>query len=103
MALYPQFPESPYAQQIPSQRRFPADQTLRTTSYEKLPPPLVAKTREQLCAWRQKGYAGASATSATTYWSTIGHLWSTTSSEIAGRQMLNLRRMGDAAASDAVQ
>ena len=63
MALHPEFPESPYAPLIPSQRWFPADETLRTTSYEKLLPPLVAKIREQVYAWRQKGYAGASATS----------------------------------------
>lgn len=63
MALHPQFPESPYAPLIPSQRWFPADETLRTTSYDKLLPPLVAKIREQVYAWRQNGYAGASATS----------------------------------------
>jgi type III restriction enzyme len=63
MALHPQFPQSPYEPLIPSQRWFPADETLRTTSYEKLLPPLVAKIREQVHAWRQTGYAGASATS----------------------------------------
>jgi len=54
----------PYAPLVPSQRWFPADETLRTTAYDKLLPPLVAKIREQVYAWRQKGYAGASATSA---------------------------------------
>ena len=63
MALHPEFPRSPYAPLIPSQRWFPADETLRSTAYEKLLPPLVAKIREEVCAWRQKGYAGASATS----------------------------------------
>lgn len=63
MALHPEFPESPYAPLIPSQRWFPADETLRSTSYDKLLPPLVAKIRDQVHAWRQTGYAGASATS----------------------------------------
>jgi type III restriction enzyme len=63
MALHPEFPRSPYAPLVPSQRWFPADETLRTTAYDKLLPPLVAKIREGVYAWRQKGYAGASATS----------------------------------------
>ena len=63
MALHPEFPRSPYAPLIPSQRWFPADETIRGTAYEKLLPPLVAKIREDVYAWRQKGYAGASATS----------------------------------------
>ena len=63
MALHPEFPRSPYAPLIPSQRWFPADETLRSTAYEKLLPPLVAKIREEVYAWRQNGYAGASATS----------------------------------------
>ncbi len=29
MALHPEFPRSPYAPLVPSQRRFPADETLR--------------------------------------------------------------------------
>ena len=63
MALHPEFPRSPYAPLIPSQRWFPADETLRSTAYEKLLPPLVAKIREDVYAWRQKSYVGASATS----------------------------------------
>jgi type III restriction enzyme len=63
MALHPEFPESPYAPLIPSQRWFPADETLRTTAYEKLLPPLVARIREQVFEWRNGGYSGASATS----------------------------------------
>jgi len=63
MALHPEFPRSPYAPLIPSQRWFPADETLRSTAYEKLLPPLVAKIREEVFTWRQKRYAGASATS----------------------------------------
>ena len=65
MSLHPDFPTSPYAPLIPEQRWFPADEVLRDTAYEKLLPPLVAKVREEVFAWRAKGYAGASATSAT--------------------------------------
>ena len=64
MSLHPDFPSSPYAPLIPAQRWFPADEALRSTAYEKLLPPLVAKVREEVYAWRDNGYAGASATSA---------------------------------------
>jgi len=76
MALHPEFPESPYAPLIPSQRWFPADETLRTTSYEKLLPPLVAKIREQVHTWRQKNYVGASPTSVSLlrWWFETEHL-----------------------------
>ena len=63
MGLHPNFPVSPYAPLIPEQRWFPADETMRATAYEKLLPPLVAKIRKEIYAWRNKGYAGASATS----------------------------------------
>jgi hypothetical protein len=36
---------------------------LRDTAYEKLLPPLLAKVRDGVTAWRAAGYAGASATS----------------------------------------
>jgi type III restriction enzyme len=63
MALHPQFPASPYAIPKPDQRWFPADEALRGSAYEKLLPPLVAKIREQVDAWRNSGYVGASPTS----------------------------------------
>ena len=63
MALHPNFPTSPYAPLIPAQRWFPADEAMRATAYEKLLPPLVAKVRKEVFAWRNGGYAGASATS----------------------------------------
>jgi type III restriction enzyme len=63
MALHPQFPASPYAPLIPEQRWFPAAEEMRSTAYEKLLPPLVAKVRKEVHAWRNGGYAGASATS----------------------------------------
>ena len=65
MSLHPQFPTSPYAPLIPEQRWFPADETMRTTAYEKLLPPLVAKIRKEVFAWRNSGYAEASSTSRT--------------------------------------
>ncbi len=63
MSLHPDFPTSPYLPLIPEQRWFPADEALRSMAYEKLLPPLVAKVREEVFAWRAKGYPGASATS----------------------------------------
>src|SRR5665213_898469 len=63
MALHPDFPTSPYATLVPDQRWFPADETMRATAYEKLLPPLVAKIRQEIYEWRNKGYPGASATS----------------------------------------
>ena len=63
VALHPDFSTSPYEPLVPAQRWFPADETLRSTAYEKLLPPLVAKIREEIYAWRALGYPGASATS----------------------------------------
>ncbi len=63
MALHPDFPRSPYEPLLPGVRWFPAAEELRATAYEKLLPPLVAMVREEVTAWRGKGYAGASATS----------------------------------------
>ncbi|HJX10351.1 MAG: type III restriction endonuclease subunit R [Betaproteobacteria bacterium RBG_16_58_11] len=62
MALHPDFPKSPYAELLPEQRWFPAAEELRK-SYEKLLPPLVAKIRSEVSAWRDAGYAGASGSS----------------------------------------
>jgi type III restriction enzyme len=63
MALHPNFPRSPYEILPPDLRWFPAAEELRSTAYEKLLPPLVAKVREEVKAWRDVNYAGASATS----------------------------------------
>ena len=63
MALHPQFPQSPYERLDPAHRWFPADETLRASSYDKLLPPLVAKIRAEVHKWREKGYAGGSPTS----------------------------------------
>lgn len=63
MSLHPSFSTSPYAPLVPEQRWFPADETMRATAYDKLLPPLVAKVRKEVHAWRNQGYTGASATS----------------------------------------
>ncbi len=62
MAIHPSFPTSPYEILNPDYRWFPADETLRGTSYEKLIPPLVHKIRYQVKAWRDSRYEGASET-----------------------------------------
>jgi type III restriction enzyme len=76
MSLHPSFPISPYAPLLPEQRWFPADEALRSTAYEKLLPPLVAKVRQEVYAWRNKNYAGASPTSAALlrHWFETEHL-----------------------------
>ena len=76
MALHPDFPRSPYETLLPELRWFPAAEELRSTAYEKLLPPLVAKVREDVKAWRDAGYAGASATSRAllTWWFDTDHL-----------------------------
>ncbi len=63
MALHPNFPTSPYVITRAAERWFPASEDLRTTRYENLLPPLVAKIREEVSAWRDGDYQGASATS----------------------------------------
>ncbi len=76
MALHPQFPTSPYEILPPELRWFPAAEELRSTAYEKLLPPLVAAVREEVKAWRDAGYAGASTTSRAllTWWFETDHL-----------------------------
>jgi type III restriction enzyme len=76
MALHPNFPRSPYEVLSPDSRWFPAAEELRSTAYEKLLPPLVAKVREEVEAWRAGDYAGASPTSCAllTWWFGIDHL-----------------------------
>ena len=76
MALHPKFPRSPYDTLNPEKRWFPAAEELRSTAYEKLLPPLVSKVREEVKAWRDAGYAGASSTSRTllTWWFETAHL-----------------------------
>ncbi len=63
MAIHPKLSESPYEVLQPEHRWFPAAEELREKSYEKLLPPLVAKVRVEVKAWRDVGYKGASETS----------------------------------------
>ena len=76
MALHPDLPRSPYSIPRPEQRWFPADEALRATAYEKLLPPLVARVREEVAAWREAGYPNTSATSKAllTWWFLRTHL-----------------------------
>ncbi|MDD9868064.1 MAG: DEAD/DEAH box helicase family protein [Candidatus Campbellbacteria bacterium] len=63
MALYKNFPKSPYEILDPKIRWFPADEALREKGYEKLLPPLVYKLRQEVYEWRKKNYEGISDTS----------------------------------------
>ena len=76
MALHKDFPGSPYAILDPSVRWFPADETLRETSMEKLLPPLVPELRKQVQVWRDSGYAKATDTSRSllNWWFKTPHL-----------------------------
>jgi type III restriction enzyme len=76
MALHPNFPKSPYAILDPSVRWFPADEALRSTSFEKLLPPLVPELRKRVKAWRNKSYAEAAETSRSllNWWFNTPHL-----------------------------
>lgn len=62
MALHPDFSENPYQPLVPSQRWFPADESLREKGYSTLIPPLVSKIREEVYQWRENGYPGCSPT-----------------------------------------
>jgi type III restriction enzyme len=76
MALHPEFPKSPYETLEPANRWFPAAEELRSTAYEKLLPPLVASVREEVKAWRDAKYVGASTTSRAllVWWFDTDHL-----------------------------
>ncbi|MBL6934693.1 MAG: DEAD/DEAH box helicase family protein [Alphaproteobacteria bacterium] len=63
MALHKDFPDSPHAILDPDIRWFPADETLRETSSDKLMPPLVAQLRKKVKEFRDGGYVGATETS----------------------------------------
>lgn len=76
MAIHTDFPSSPYEILDPEIRWFPADETLRETSYEKLLPPLVHKIRQEVREWRDKDYEGISNTSRALlkWWFCTAHL-----------------------------
>jgi type III restriction enzyme len=76
MALHPSFPDSPHAILDPAIRWFPADETLRETSMDKLMPPLVPVLRRKVKEFRDGGYAGAADTSRSllNWWFKTPHL-----------------------------
>jgi len=63
MALHPDFPTSPHAILPPETRWFPADESLRASTMDKLMPPLVATLRRKVKEFRDSGYVGATDTS----------------------------------------
>ena len=63
MALHPNFPDSPHVILDPDIRWFPAAETMRETSSDKLLPPLVSKLRRDVKEFRDSGYAKAKETS----------------------------------------
>lgn len=63
MALHPDFPSSPYEILDPEVRWFPGDDLFRELGRQKLLPPLVENIRQQVKAWRDRGYEGATETS----------------------------------------
>jgi type III restriction enzyme len=76
MAVHPDFPTSPHAILDPAVRWFPADEALRTTTMDKLMPPLVPKLRREVQAFRSSGYRRATETSRTLldWWFNTRHL-----------------------------
>ena len=76
MALHKDFPESPYTILDPAIRWFPADETLRESSSEKLMPPLVPQLPKEVKEWRDRGYMGATDTSRSllNWWFNTSHL-----------------------------
>lgn len=62
MGLHPDFPTDPYAVLDPAVRWYPGEEMLGELGYAMLLPPLVHKVRQGVKAWRDSGYAGASAT-----------------------------------------
>ncbi len=75
MAIHKDFPTSPHEIINPEVRWFPADESLRETTLEKLLPPLVPELRRQVAEWRESGYEGVSKTSQTllNWWFNTNH------------------------------
>ena len=75
MAIHKDFPTSPHEIIDPAVRWFPADESLRETTLEKLLPPLVSELRRQVAQWRESGYEGVSETSQTllNWWFNTDH------------------------------
>ena len=76
MALHPDFPTDPYVVLDPAIRWYPGDEMIGEMGYAMLLPPLVHKVRQGVKAWRNAGYAGASATTRAllTHWFLTEHM-----------------------------
>jgi len=76
VAIHKNFPPSPFVVLDPSIRWFPADETLREGSSDRLMPPLVPELRKKVKIWRDSGYDGATKTSKSllTWWFDSDHL-----------------------------
>lgn len=76
MAIHPDFSTSPHEILNPEYGWYPASETLRETSYEKLLLPLVYNIRQEVKVWRDNGYQGASETSKSLlkWWFCIEHV-----------------------------
>ena len=70
------YKRQPFAVLDPELRWFPADEALRSTSFEKLLPPLVPTLRRRVKEWRDSGYVGATNTSKSLldWWFNTPHL-----------------------------
>ena len=86
MGLHPDFPTDPHVVVAPEIRWFPADETLRAASYERLLPPLVPMLRRAVRDWRNGGYAGATDTSRSllNWWFNTPHLTDRAASPASG-------------------
>jgi len=84
MALHSEFPQSPFEPLNPDHRWFPADEAVRESAYETLLPPLVAKIRREVFAWRIGGYNGVSDVSRSLldWWFDTEHLVESASHEL---------------------
>ena len=63
MALHPDFPGSPFEVPDPRVRWFPADESMRAKTSDKLMPPLVPELRRLVAEFRRSNYVEAAATS----------------------------------------
>jgi type III restriction enzyme len=63
MAIHPDLPKSPYEILAPKVRWFPADESLRDATMDKLMPPLVVNLRKAVKSFRDSNYDGSTETS----------------------------------------
>jgi type III restriction enzyme len=94
VALHRDFPSDPHAILDPAIRWFPADESLRETSMDKLMPPLVAALRQKVRDFRNGGYIGASDTSQSllNWWFKTPHLIPQAEGEMAEFQYFFAQR-----------